>query len=162
MVRSEGRRDIPQLRRGKRGAYTIRQARAFHLPGASSQAVLDLGGDRDDLDPVHDRVAVVVRIERLGNQHLVARVACRLQRERKRFAPADGDAELILRERNAHIGVEPDQRFDRRRDARRRCVRQHVDAGVAHAVHERLRRRDVGLSDVQVIHVDAALLRRSR
>ncbi len=122
------------------------------------EAILDPRRDRHDSVAVHHRVADVVRVERLRDQHLVARIARRLEGEAERLAAADRHDQT----RRGRGGC-PGRRSTRtsRRSSRRcpspGCTTRRRPC-VADALHERGRRRDVRLPDVQVVDGDAALL----
>ncbi len=123
------------------------------------KAVLDAGGNGHDPVAVHGRVSGVVRVERLGDQDFVAWIARRLKGEAERLTPADGHDHFVVGERDAKLGVVPHHGVDRLGNAHRRAVRQDADFGVAYALHKGCRCRDVRLADVEVVDVDAALLR---
>ena len=63
--------------------------------GRQVEAVLGPGGHRDDLEVAHRGVAVVVGVERLGDDDLVARVGHDVEGEGDGLAAAGGDDDVL-------------------------------------------------------------------
>ena len=101
---------------------------------------------------------VVVGIKRLRNENFVAVVKNALERDLKRLAAAGGDVDLTFVKVHVELVVIVLDRVDQLRDARRRCVGEHRLLEMANCLEERGRGLHVGLTDVEVIDVDAACL----
>ena len=103
----------------------------------------DASGGRDE--------RVIVRIERLGDNDLVAVVQQTVCRDLQCFAAAGGDEDVGLVQLHADIAVISLDRFDQFRDAGRGCVGQNRRAEIVDCVVQCVRRVDIGLADIQMI-----------
>ena len=101
---------------------------------------------------------VVVGIKRLRNENFVAVVENALERDLKRLAAAGGDVDLTFVKVHVELVVIVLDRVDQLRDARRGRIGQHRLLEMANCLEERGRGLHVGLTDVEVIDVDAACL----
>ena len=107
------------------------------------QGVDDASGGRDE--------RVVIRVERLGDNDLVAVVQQTVCRDLQCFAAAGGDEDVGLVQLHADIAVISLDRFDQFRDAGRGCVGQNRRAEIVDCVVQCVRRVDIGLADIQMI-----------
>jgi hypothetical protein len=140
--------------RGDRGAHTLDR---------EGEGLARVGSDRDDVDAEHVREAGVVGVVGLGDQDLVAGITGGRDREEQGLGAADGDEDLRGVDRRGAVGegvVVGGERLAIVEVALGGAVGDDLvgEAGVGGA-----HRRDgvkVGLADVEVVHDDAAGLRR--
>ena len=107
------------------------------------QGVDDAAGGRDE--------RVVIRVERLGDDDLVAVVQQAVCRDLQRFAAAGGDENVGLVKPDADGFIVLPDGFDQLRDAGRGRVGQNRRAEAVDRVVQRVRRVDIGLADIQMI-----------
>ena len=112
--------------------------------------------DRLDIHARFHREAVVIGVERLGYQYLVARVQADGHGHENRFRPPDGDHQVVGRHVDADAFVVFDQFAAVTFVTRRMAVFEDVIGNILDGVHGDLRRADVGLPDVQVVDFDSA------
>ena len=125
-------------------------------------AVVGRGGNGVDLRAAGIGHGVVVGIERLGDEDLVAVVEDAVHGDLQRLAAAVGDKDITGVEVHVQIGVILSDRLDQLRDTGGRRIGQHRQIKVLHRVKIRLGRFNIGLADVQVIDLLSLGLRRHR
>ncbi|OQC34863.1 MAG: hypothetical protein BWX64_02707 [Acidobacteria bacterium ADurb.Bin051] len=164
------RPDRLELGAGVDGAGRVVRVAEDHGPGARGprplelgdrrqvEAVLAAGGDGHQPHPRHRREGGVVRVERLDDQDLVAVVAGGEHREEDRLAAAGGGDDLVALERQPDLLVVALQDTQALRGSGRGGVGNDL-GDVDEARPHRGRRGQVGLADVEVVDVDAALAR---
>ena len=123
-------------------------------------ALLGTGRDGGDGRAAGAHHRVVVGVERLGDEDLVAVVENALERDGKRLAAAGGDVDLALIEVHIELIVVALDGVDQLGDTGRGRVGQHRLLEVTDRLEKRGRSLYVGLADVEMIDVDAACLRR--
>ena len=94
---------------------------------------------------------VIVRIERLGDNDLVAVVQQTVCRNLQCFAAAGRNEDVGLVQSNADVFIVLPDSFDQFRDAGRGCVGQNRRAEIVDRVIQRIRRVDIRLADIQMI-----------
>ena len=124
------------------------------------EIVGDRRRDRLDVDARLHGEAVVVGIERLGHQHLVARVEADGHRHEDRFRSSDRDHHVVGRHVDADAPVVIGQFAAIALVSGRVPVLEHLVVYVFHGVDGDLRGPDVGLADVEVVYLDSPALRR--
>ena len=123
--------------------------------GWQGEAVLDARRDRHHLDARHGRKAVVVRVERLGNDDLVAWLEAGLEGKDEGLTAAGGHDDLFGRDVDANGCIVSGEPLPVGGKAVARAV---FDDGAVHAldrIEGHLRGGDVGLADVEVEHLAA-------
>ena len=126
------------------------------LDGGQCETVLDRGDDGFHDHAAHGGEGVVVGVERLRDDDLVAGIHAAVEGEKEAFAAAGGDDDLVSGDLDAHAVVVFHQFFAVAEIAGGVAVGNHRDVGVAHGVTGTFRGLDVGLTDVQMINVNAA------
>ena len=107
------------------------------------QGVDDASGGRDD--------RVIVRVERLGDDDLVAVVQQTVCRNLQCFAAAGRNEDVGLVQSNADVFIVLPDSFDQFRDAGRGRIGQNRRAEIVDRVVQCVRRVDIGLADIQMI-----------
>ena len=125
-------------------------------------ALLGAGRDGSDGRAAGAHHGVVVGVERLGDEDLVAVVEDALERDGKRLAAAGGDVDLALIEVHIELIVVALDGVDQLRDTGGGSVFEHGLLELADGFKKGGRCLHVGLADVQVIDLDAARLGRHR
>ena len=125
-------------------------------------AVVGRGGNGVDLRAAGIGHGVVVGIERLGDEDLVAVVENAVHGDLQRLAAAVGNKDITGVEVHVQIGVILSDRLDQLRDTGGRRIGQYRQIKVLHRVKIRLGRFNIGLADVQVIDLLSLGLRRHR
>ena len=125
-------------------------------------ALLGAGRDGGDGRAAGAHHGVVVGVERLGDEDLVAVVEDALERDGKRLAAAGGDVDLALIEVHIELIVVALDGVDQLGDTGGGSVFEHGLLELADGFKKGGRGLHVGLADVQVIDLDAARLGRHR
>ena len=102
-------------------------------------------GERDE--------RAVVRVERLGDDDLIALIEDAAERDLQRLAAAGGDEHLLVGDGRVDLAVVVDDGVDHLRHAVGRGVGQHRLAEVLDGVKIGRGRGDIGLTDVQVVEL---------
>ena len=127
-----------------------------------AEALLDRRHDRADHGARGHGERHVVGVRRLRDDDFVARVQAAQEGEEYRLAAAARDDDFVRREFDLVAVIVADQRLPQRAVALRRAVFQRLAVDVLQHVQRLLRRRQVRLTDVQLVDLDPALLRRIR
>ena len=114
-------------------------------------AVMGRGGDGVDLRAAGIGHGVVVGIERLGDEDLIAVVEDAVHGDLQRLAAAVGDEDIAGLKVHVQIVVILLDRRNQLRDTGRRRIGQHRQVKMPHRLEICLGRLDVRLTDVQVI-----------
>ena len=125
-------------------------------------AVMGRGGDGVDLRAAGVGHGVVVGIEGLGDEDLIAVIQDAVHGDLQRLAAAVGDEDITGIEVHTQIGVVLADGLDQLRDTGGRGIGQHRQVKVLHRIEVRLGRFDIRLTDVQMIDLPALGLRRHR
>ena len=102
---------------------------------------------------------VIVRVERLGDDDLVAVVQQTVCRDLQCFAAAGRNEDVGLVQSNADVFIVLPDSFNQFRDAGRGRVGQNRRAEIVDRVVQCVRRVDIGLADIQVINLLSFFLR---
>ena len=105
---------------------------------------------------------MIVRIERLWDDDLVAVVQNTVARDLERFAPARGDEHIPRVQRHADAGIIAADGVDQRRDAGRGRVGQRGLVEAAHGLKQLRGRLNIRLADIQMIDLLACCRRCDR
>ena len=134
------------------------------LDGRQGKARLDVAGNGDNLGIAQLGEGVIIGVVRLWDDDFVARVKAHCEGHLQSLATARGDKHLVRRDIDTMPMVIVAQGTTIGRDARRVAVFQHTVAGrkflggLSQSLQSTLRGLDVGLADVEVIHMDTAFL----
>ena len=128
------------------------------LDARQAETVFDLGGDGAHHAAHTLGKGHIVGIHRLGDDHLVARVQCRQEGEENGLAAACGDDDVVGRDVDVVLGVVVHQLFTIASKALRGRVLEHCACHVLERVEPLLRAGQVGLTDVEMVHLYPALL----
>ena len=121
------------------------------LDRGQCESVLDGGHHRADHGARRYGEGHVVGVGRFGNDDFVARVEARHEGEEHGLGAARGDDDLLGREFDLVLLVIGHQLFAQRAVAVAGAVFQHLAVDVFQGFEPLLRRREVGLADVQVV-----------
>ena len=116
---------------------------------------MDTGAGRGDK-------GMIVRIERLWDDDLVAVVQNTVARDLERFAPARGDEHIPRVQRHADARIIAADRVDQRRDAGRGRVGQRGLVEAADGLEQLRGRLNIRLADIQMIDLFACCRRCDR
>ena len=100
----------------------------------------------------------VVGIERLGDENLVAVIQNALERDAQRLAAANGDVNIVRVKVHIELGIVAADGLDQLGDTGRGRIGQYRRLKCLDCLEECRRGLNVGLTDVQMIDVDAACL----
>ena len=120
------------------------------------KALLDRGRDSTYDRTRRDRKGHVIGIRRFRNDDLVSRVQTRHEGEQHSLRPSRRDYDILGRELYLVLVVIPHQFLAQRPVTVARTVFQHLAVYVAQRIQSLLRRRQIGLADVQMIYLDSA------
>ena len=110
-------------------------------------------GDRADGRAGQRDERAVVRVERLGDDDLVALVEDAAERDLQRLAAASGNEHLLVGDGGVDLAVIVDDRVDHLGHAVGRGIGQDRLAEVFHSLKVSLRGGNIGLADVQVVEL---------
>ena len=126
------------------------------LDGGEREAVLNRGDDRFHHHAAHRGKGVVVGVEGFRDDDFIAGIHTAVEGEKEAFAATGGDDDLIGGDLNTHAVVVFHQFLAVAEIAGGVAVGNHRNIGVTHGVAGTFRGLDVGLTDVQMINVNAA------
>ena len=130
------------------------------LHGGQAEAVLDVGLDALDHGAHGDGEGHVVGVERIRDDHFVARPEAPEEGEQHRLGAAGGDDDLLRRKINPVLSVVLHHLGAQREVAVGRAVLQDAAIHGLEGVETALRGLDVRLADIEVIDVYAVALGR--
>ena len=133
------------------GAGVLVDARLDALTDGELVVLLRCCGDRADGRAGQRDERAVVRVERFGDDDLVALVENAAERDLQRLAAAGGDEHLLVGDGRVDLAVIVDDRVDHLGHAVGRGVGQDRLTEVLHSLKVSLRGGNVGLADVQVV-----------
>ena len=128
----------------------------LHL--GQAETLVDGGRDGPDHRAGGDREGHIVGVRRLRDDDLVARIEAAHECEQHRLGAARGDDDLVRGELDLVALIVVHERLAQRAEALRRAVFQHLAVYVLEHVERLLRRRQVGLADVQAVDLHSPLL----
>ena len=134
------------------------------LDGWQGKTRLDVAGNGDNLGIAQLGEGVIIGVIRFWNDDFVARVEAHGEGHLQSLATARGDKHLVRRDIDTVPMVIVAQGAAIGRDARRVAVFQHTVAGrkflggLSQSLQSTLWSLDVGLADVEMIHMDTAFL----
>ncbi len=137
------------------GAGARRDSFLELLDGRQSEAGLDIAGYGLDDSIAHAGEAVVVGVVRFGNKYLIAGVETDGESKLQRFAAARGDDDLVGGNGNVVLGIVFHQLLAIGDIAGAVAVGQHTYLGLGHSLESTFGSLDIGLTDVEVIHMCA-------
>ena len=135
------------------GAGVLVDARLDALTDGELVVLLRRCGDRADGRAGQRDERAVVRVERFGDDDLVALVENAAERDLQRLAAAGGDEHLLVGDGRVDLAVVVDDRVDHLGHAIGRGVGQDRLAEVLHGLEVGLGGGNIGLADVQVVEL---------
>ena len=138
------------------GALVDELLKLFHL--GQRKALFDGGGDGADDGSGRNGKRHVIGIGRLGHDNLVTGVQTCQEREEHGLRTAAGDDDVIGGELNAKLIIVAHQFPAVAEIALARAVFQNTAVDIANGIQCLRRRRQVGLSDIEMIHMHTTLL----
>ena len=135
------------------GAGVLVDARLDALTDGELVVLLRRRGDRADGRAGQRDERAVVRVERLGDDDLVALVEDAAERDLQRLAAAGGDEHLLVGDGRVDLAVVVDDGVDHFRHAVGRGVGQDRLAEVLDGLEVGLGGGNIGLADVQVVEL---------
>ena len=126
--------------------------------GRQGEAVFDGGHDGLHGDAAGDGEAVVVGVERFGDDDLVARVEAAVESEQDGLGAAGGHDDLIGGEVDVDGLVVLDQLLAAGKDTCGVAVGDDLLVELLHGLAGAFGSLDIGLTDVEVVHVYASFL----
>ena len=139
------------------GAGLLVDERLNPLAVSEIVAFLGRGGQRADGRARCAHEGVVVGVEGLRNDDLIAIIQNAVERDGKRFAAAGGDDHVVGLQMNVQIGVIFFDSLDHFRDTGGGSVLKHGLLKVFDSIKISLRRFNVGLADVEMVNLRAPL-----
>ena len=144
------------------GAGPLVDQRLDPLPVGIEVPLLRRGGQGADLAAGGIDKRGIVGIEGLRYDHLVPLVQNAVEDHLQRLAAAGGDENITLLQMGAQPVVVALDRLDQAGDPGRRRILQHRLGKLAHRLEAGRRRGNVGLTDIQMVHLLACCLGRLR
>ena len=127
----------------------------YHAQRRKGEVVLQQAGDGYDADVGHPCEGVHVRVVGLRDDHLVARVAQRHEREQDRLRSAGGDQHVVGGDVHTDtFAVVPDHSLAQLEVSVALAVCDDLVRVVVDSLERLLRALDVGLSDIEVVDLD--------
>ena len=125
--------------------------------GWQGKSIVNVRGDRHNVDARHLGKAIVIGIERFWNDDFVSRVEAGHEREHQSLGTSGGHEDFLRRNVHMHTAIVSRQPFSVTRKPFARTVFDHRSGVASDSLQGNLWRRNVGLSNVEMNDALASL-----